>query len=64
MKHLTVLISLLLGIALGNVSCQKQTLSGDMEKNFVNPPESAKPGVYWYFLDGNLSAKEMTADLE
>jgi hypothetical protein len=36
----------------------------DLEKNFVNPPDSARPGVYWYFLDGNLNGKEMTADLE
>lgn len=32
--------------------------------DFVNPPDSARPGVYWYFLDGNLNGKEMTADLE
>ena len=38
--------------------------AGDLEKNFVNPPDSAKPGVYWYFMNGNLNGKEMTADLE
>ncbi len=36
----------------------------DLERRFVNPPDSARPGVYWYFLDGNLSGPEMTADLE
>jgi alpha-L-rhamnosidase len=36
----------------------------DIEENFLNPPDSARPGVYWYFLDGNLNGKEMTADLE
>jgi hypothetical protein len=35
-----------------------------MEAKFVNPPDSARPGVYWYFMDGNLNGKEMTADLE
>jgi len=39
-------------------------VAGDLEQNFVNPPDSARPGVYWYFLDGNLNGKEMTADLE
>jgi hypothetical protein len=48
----------------GTVSCQKLSSSGDLEKNFVSPPNSARPGVYWYFLDGNLNGKEMTADLE
>ena len=31
---------------------------------FLQPPNSARPGVYWYFMDGNLSREEMTADLE
>lgn len=38
--------------------------AGGIEGNFLNPPDSARPGVYWYFLDGNLNGKEMTADLE
>ena len=38
--------------------------AGVLENNFVNPPDSARPGVYWYFLNGNLNGKEMTADLE
>ncbi len=36
----------------------------ELEKNFVHPPDSARPGVYWYFMDGNLNGREMTADLE
>ena len=35
-----------------------------LEQRFDNPPDSARPGVYWYFMDGNLNGKEMTADLE
>jgi len=38
--------------------------AGDMENSFLNPPDSARPGVYWYFMNGNLNGKEMTADLE
>jgi hypothetical protein len=36
----------------------------ELKKAFQNPPDSAKPGVYWYFMDGNLSRVEMTKDLE
>ena len=36
----------------------------DLEKLFTNPPDSARPGVYWYFMDGNLDREGMTADLE
>ena len=35
-----------------------------LAKRFHNPPDSARPGVYWYFMDGNLNREEMTADLE
>ena len=39
--------------------------SGDaLREGFVSPPDSCRPGVYWYFMDGNLSKEGMTADLE
>ena len=38
--------------------------AGDLEDTFRHPPDEAKPGVYWYFMDGNLSREGMTADLE
>jgi len=33
-------------------------------EGFLHPPNTAKPGVYWYFMDGNLSEEAMTKDLE
>lgn len=38
--------------------------SACLEEDFNSPPDSARPGVYWYFMDGNLDRDEMTADLE
>ena len=35
-----------------------------LEKGFINPPDSAKPWVYWFWLNGNLSKDGVTADLE
>ncbi len=35
-----------------------------MAAGFQAPPDSARPGVYWYFMDGNLSREAITADLE
>ena len=35
-----------------------------LRKGFVAPPDSTRPGVYWYFMDGNISRKGMTEDLE
>ena len=36
----------------------------ELKQDFKNPPDSARPGVYWYFMDGNLSREGMTKDLE
>ena len=35
-----------------------------LKQGFLNPPDSARPGVYWYFMDGNMSKDAMTKDLE
>ncbi|MHC4177393.1 MAG: glycosyl hydrolase, partial [Planctomycetota bacterium] len=34
-----------------------------LEEAFLNPPDSARPGVYWFFMDGNLNREEMVKDL-
>ncbi len=38
--------------------------SEKLKKSFLNPPDAVRPGVYWYFMDGNLSREAITADLE
>ncbi|SIO54643.1 glycosyl hydrolase [Chitinophaga niabensis] len=35
-----------------------------LKAGFLQPPPAARPGVYWYFMDGNQSKTSMTADLE
>ena len=34
-----------------------------LEQQFLQPPAAAKPWVYWYFMDGNLTHDGMMADL-
>lgn len=34
-----------------------------LRAGFINPPDTAKPGVYWYFMDGNLTANGIRGDL-
>ncbi|HWI58386.1 MAG TPA: glycosyl hydrolase, partial [Bacillota bacterium] len=36
----------------------------ELAADFLHPPDSARPWVYWYFMDGNLSRAGMSADLE
>lgn len=38
--------------------------SRDLAKGFVSPPTSARPWVYWFWLDGNITREGITADLE
>lgn len=35
-----------------------------IEKNFLDPPESAKPWVFWYWMHAAVSKAGITADLE
>ena len=35
-----------------------------IEKNFLTPPQSAKPWVFWYWMNGAVSKEGITADLE
>lgn len=35
-----------------------------LEEGFVSPPESTKPGIYYYFLSGHISKEGITKDLE
>lgn len=35
-----------------------------LKKNFFSPPNASKPGVYWYFMDGNIDKAAITADLK
>lgn len=33
-------------------------------KNFLHPPEDAKPWVYWYWMEGAVSEYGIKADLK
>ncbi len=38
--------------------------AADLKSDFVNPPPSARPWVYWFWLNGNITREGITADLE
>ena len=38
--------------------------AGGPADDFRDPPAPARPWVYWFFMDGNLSREGITADLE
>jgi hypothetical protein len=41
-----------------------QAAGKELDKGFATPPSSAKPWVYWFWLDGNITREGITADIE
>lgn len=64
MKRVVVFIAMCCVLSITSAQAQFSTISlPDLKKGFVAPPNESRPGVYWYFMDGNLSKEGMTADL-
>src|SRR6266700_7621927 len=53
---ITVLCTLALVVQAGSVS--------DLERGFLHPPDSARPWIFWFWLNGNITSNGITADLE
>ncbi len=57
------LISAFLLLGFAAVFCAAQ-IPPDLKRNFQTPPDSARPWVYWFWLNGNITREGITADLE
>ncbi|HNZ81970.1 MAG TPA: glycosyl hydrolase, partial [Bacteroidales bacterium] len=53
-----VLLSFLL---LGTFSCRR---AASLDEVFLNPPDTAKPWIFWYWINGAVTKEGITADLE
>jgi hypothetical protein len=59
-----VLLSLtVIGLILLNCSGPSENEGKDLEVGFKNPPESAKPRVWWHWMNGNITKEGIKADL-
>ncbi|MDR0724664.1 MAG: glycosyl hydrolase, partial [Prevotellaceae bacterium] len=66
MKKVSIIVRLIIAtcMACGIIyGCSDNDISS-LEAGFKNPPLEARPGVYWYFMDGNFSKEAVTKDLE
>lgn len=56
----------LLPLLLGFLTCAwiPASPADTLEKGFQNPPAEARPWVYWFWLNGNITSNGITADLE
>jgi len=55
-------LALLLALAMGWRSAAAEEPS--LDRGFLKPPASARPWVYWFWLNGNITREGITADLE
>ena len=44
--------------------CAGPARGDELARHFSTPPDDARPWVYWYFMDGNMTREGLTADLE
>ena len=51
-------------VLVADLYAQTKNQPGLIEKKFLNPPASAKPWVFWYWMHGAVSREGITADLE
>lgn len=58
-----LILGLIVCVAVDSLAQSKNQLS-QIEQNFLNPPQSAKPWVFWYWMHAAVSKEGITADLE
>jgi hypothetical protein len=56
-KRFAIFLLMLCGLA-------AMAAAEDLQKDFARPPDSARPWVYWFWLNGNITREGITADLE
>ncbi len=60
MKNATVILILICSALFGTHAQAADAL----EQGFRSPPDSAKPWMYWFWMNGNVTKEGITADLE
>ncbi len=51
-------------INLSAASAINSATSQNLSAGFLNPPDDARPWVYWFWINGNITREGITADLE
>ena len=62
--RLRLALSALVVIVAGGLAGVAQNTADPIRSGFLNPPDSAKPRVWWHWMNGNISEEGIKADLE
>jgi len=58
------LLALIIALLLGAGSAAPQSTADSLKSGFENPPESARPRVWWHWMNGNITREGIKLDLE
>ena len=64
MRTTTIVVLMTLAVAGSVQAVGAEETASELEKSFVQPPDSARPWVYWFWLNSNITREGITADLE
>ena len=66
MTRFTAILAILTIILIPRITCSAILATGNtaLEMGFMRPPDSAKPQVWWHWMNGNISKEGIHADLE
>ena len=63
-KRWIIILLSLTGLLLVNCSGPSKETGAELENGFQNPTHSAKPRVWWHWMNGNIAKEGIRADLE
>jgi hypothetical protein len=63
-KTIPSLLATILAVAFASNSLTALADADALARDFAKPPASARPWVYWFWINGNISKSGITADLE
>ena len=63
-SRVTRILTIVLSALAGTLSSFAQNAPAAMEEGFKNPPNSAKPRVWWHWMNGNITKEGIKLDLE
>ena len=66
-KRTSIIILILAALVCSAIAQSNQISNdktGDLQSNFINPPDEAKPRVWWHWMNGNISKDGIKKDLE
>lgn len=59
-----ILVAVILLVTCTGCQTRSEISGEDLEEGFLNPPESAKPRVWWHWMNGNITQDGIRKDLE